>query len=894
MSGQQAGLADPSNPAQATNVDSDQSVSADSYKASASNVTSDASAFEQMGQSLNSFFGATSKAVADVSNTINQQSVIQIQRQNEALAKQGQADSLDGKVIDPAYASRQAYAGAYQQASADTHAAELTRGLQSYIFTNMPRDGTGDPAAMATQYFKDNVQTTGDPTYDARLLYSYSQNANAITGQQQENVLRQGEATATQGIMDDGIRQIRSQNGIQSTGQFADLTARVMTVTHGDLGKADALIGSIMGNVENQTQALANDRVLTESGWANRNPEQYLKIKEQLLKNTNSIKDEETQQMVDVWQQDMHAVHMNPNATMADYTALMQRAQDIDTVHGTGQAPFADIYRAMGTMSKKVAQSNLFVSAFNGDFGGSNDGLGYAQRFGVEPQKALKEGMDKGGLPTIVQQAGNAGQLPALNASIAGTGYVNPFYNPDGKGAAMQEFGQLFGSAKMRQAMPFGFSDGVAAQFHQQFNDSNPANQALAFQGIKAIIDSPNVGADKLAAYLPDQQDRNTFNYLNKQVQSGGDINTLLANAKANPQQTDKLVKASEDGNYDWASLTGQPATQRASLDAQFEKEFQSAVVTNLGRGGIFSNPTVSMDPVLKNDIRMQVAQNLQQQQQLNPAAAPSIKDAMATVFTGAQGHYSVTPGVNGNLNVALNPFGSAGQGREDPINASPQAQYSVTKDYPPMYSGTPMNDFLDQPVDPVAQAATRLQTAQARVQELQGVTLWNRPDPEGRDDAGHARHVAASGPVRSGATPDGEQRGRRQQRPAVLATCRRRRSACAARPRRPAERDPEVRHDRQQPARSGGQLPDRPEAGELVHPVDVRQGLPCCPGRRCGPPDRSESVDSQAGLHPRQRPEDGPGRAGRPPSAEPSGPRVPCGPQCGSHERQVVGPASG
>ena len=81
---------------------------------------------------------------------------IQIERENQALAKQAVIDRESGKPMDPQYADRHAYAGTYQVSAADAHAFELSEGLRAHM-AKQPLDGSVDLNQVAKDYFKEQV-----------------------------------------------------------------------------------------------------------------------------------------------------------------------------------------------------------------------------------------------------------------------------------------------------------------------------------------------------------------------------------------------------------------------------------------------------------------------------------------------------------------------------------------------------------------------------------------------------------------------------------------------------------------------------------------------------------------------------------------------------------------
>ncbi|MDM0006449.1 hypothetical protein QTI51_09585 [Variovorax sp. J22G73] len=682
------------------------SVNTASYQATGAHVESAAPALDAVGNALNSFFGAAANSVDQVGNALHRQELVQIDRENQAMAKQAVVDQKTGQVMNPQLATRQAYAGAYQTSAADTHAFEMTEGLRK-AFRDMPRDGTQDPEAVATQFFKQNYQNTGDKDYDSRVLYSYTKQAEALVSQGNAQRAQDQEETATHTIVSDGIRQIRSEGGV-TPGQFADLTARVQTVTHGDLKKADAIIGSFMGNVENQTQALSADKALTDSGWADRNPDQYLKIKQQHLLQVNKIKTEEAMNLVSSWQQKLAVVAGNPLARPSDVANLLTEARAIDTVHGTGTEPFRAAWTLMEHLSKKQAGANLYSAAVNGTFQGQNDGIGYGVRAGESPEATTKKFMDAGLIDVVTNSAGGA--FPSTRATLGARGYIDPM---DSDGTA-QEMAAWVGGALHRKAAPFGQSKSFTDLTTGALMGTDLNKAARAYRYFEQIEKSPYVGQDQIGLYFGDnKQAQDRYNYLKLKAGGGQDINTVLQAAKDNPEAAKRLSDAASDGRWDFAKLTGQASDKRAQAEKDVRDALGSTLAGSMGRDGWFTGK-VSLQDKDMNPLLARVADNLALQAAINGGKA-DVKDAVKTVMAGAAGNYIPVPGINGNFVAVPDPFNGSGRSFDHPLNADPSHVYSTAKGFPPIFAGFQMKNALDKVEDPIKNARASMDSIAKR-----------------------------------------------------------------------------------------------------------------------------------------------------------------------------------
>lgn len=346
----------------------------DLYSPTAAQVRGNGQQIAALGEALGSFFNTSVRTLASVNQTNQREELIQIERENQALALQGGVDHAAGKEKDPRYLDRQAYAGAYETAAADDHALDLNEGLRAKFAALDLSDPNLDLHGMAEDYYRENVGNgTGQPQYDARLLQRYTSASQSLIQQYAEGQRSTIQANTAAELIQSATRQVLSPTGI-TTPQFADLRERLTYLTHGDRAAADKLLMTALSGQQNAFQGDAILRSMQDLGMDKNEPELFNNISAQVWKNQSTIKTRDAGIALQNWQMDLateQAKYPHGVLPMDRVMEFASRAQAIDGVHGVGLGRF-NIEQLMVQSAKQKVRLNAMEGVMRGVYGNAD------------------------------------------------------------------------------------------------------------------------------------------------------------------------------------------------------------------------------------------------------------------------------------------------------------------------------------------------------------------------------------------------------------------------------------------------------------------------------------------------------------------------------------------
>lgn len=657
------------------------------------------SALQSLSNSFGGFFQNLNSTAARVNQTVEQGRLANIQRENEALEKQGIADYTAGKAPDAAADGREAYHAAYQHAFAQNHASEMAQELAARL-RSMPQDGSVDPAAVAKQVSKDFFGAgTGDLDFDAALAGRYAPAAQSMIAQAKEHIAQTQEQNQTVEIQNAAANQINSPLGMTEAG-FATLTQQVDAVTHGNRALSDKMIGSFMGSVRNKTQALNYLNVLATSGWADRNPVAYEKMSQDAVRQIQTVKSVQAAQEVDGIRLAASALKMNPNATPQDWAGLLYQAQRVDANHGVGIDKFGYVMEGLQAASKQQAVINAFSLAEQGHHGTHNINT-IATLLGADPDELRKTGYE----PYLVRKIGQDGgqRFPGLYASMqSNAGLPDPLAS-DQAGA---EFVGWVTAPGIRDISGGTMPVRIQRDLSSAIKSGSPDRAARAWRIMDRIHDQ--VGDHAFGQYLGKDDEASAMYWGVKALApTNGDVSQVYKAIRDGGMDAKLLEKVGSGGSVNWQPLL--PGKKQADIDVAVDKAMGKAMLADVGRTGLIWNPSTSMSSDMRHQFQGIVLQQLMAQRTNGQVDFDVAVENAATVFKGTR---MATVGMNGTVKIIDDPFGGRGRAVGVPINTSPDHPYSTAKGYAPIYSSFPMANAAGQYEDP-------FKTAQGDLRDL-------------------------------------------------------------------------------------------------------------------------------------------------------------------------------
>ncbi|AOJ72246.1 MULTISPECIES: hypothetical protein [Burkholderia] len=678
------------------------------------------SAIQSLANSFGGFFGNLQGDLQRINAATEQARVADIHKENEALAKQAQADQAAGRAPDEAHANRESYWNAYQQSFAQNQAFEMQQELSARL-REMPKDGSVSPEDVAKGVWKDFYGAgTGDADFDSALVGRFGPAAQTMVAQASEQVAQTQEQNHALEIQNSANAQINSPQGLSEAG-FATLEQRVLALTRGDQTLADKMIGGFMGSVRNKTQALGLLNALEQSGWADRNPVAYDKMSHDAVQQIQTVKSIQAAQEVDGVRLAAIALKANPNATPEDWAQLVYQANRVDSNHGVGMDKFGPVFQGLLEASKQQATINYMSLAERG-YNGSHNIHTIATLAGVDPAEAVKKSFDN----YMVQKLQGSGQYPALAASMQGNaGLPDPLASDQ----AGSEFVGWVTAPGIRDISDGTMPPRIQKDLTSAIKSGDPDRASRAWRVMDRIHDI--VGDHAFGQYLgKDDEASGMYWGVKALAPTNGDVSQVYKAIRDGGMDSKVLEKVGNGGSINWEPLL--PGKKQADVDVAVNKAMGKAMLDDVGRKGLIWNPATSMSSDLRQQFQGIVIKQLMAQRANGKVDLDTAVANAATVFKGTR---MATVGMNGAVKIIEDPFAGKGRAADSPINADPNHPYSITKGYAPIYSSFPMANKANAPEDPFKTAQDDLghlsKALPGLVPDSAGLSL-KRPDRTG------------------------------------------------------------------------------------------------------------------------------------------------------------------
>ncbi|HWW27266.1 MAG TPA: hypothetical protein VNZ85_15390 [Caulobacter sp.] len=671
------------------------SVNTAAYKPTAAQYTNNGQGLAAIGDALGSFFNAGQRALETVDQVNHQQDLIQIERENQALTKQAVTDERLGKPMDPQYADRHAYAGTYQVSAADAHAFELAEGLRAHM-AKQPLDGSVDLNQVARDYFKEQVGSgTGNPDYDARMLSQFSRSADQQIAQYQEASRATILQNTTAEVIQQFTQRVLSPEGI-TTPQFAEMRERIGNIVHGDTVQRDkVLMHAVAGAIQNDGQAVSVLRAMQDLGMDKAEPELFNRVSGEALKRTNAIKTFDAGKQVQQFHLDLAGAKSRyPQGILPpeQVAAFVQRAEDIDRIHGVGFAAFGDLKQEMVRGATKEAAMNLWSVAYSGELRTQDSAL-VASRFGKAPSVVLSEHYDSAMSATVSQVS------KALAESRDGTGLVRPMASD----MAARDYAQFIlaggPNGGHRAASQDTISDTYKAEMGSPLLGRDPERMQRSYAFYSALRQG-GMTDYQLHRYFPNDTAEGMYHAMRSISDGPVGIRGIAKYLAEHPNEVKDFTEASRGGHVDLAAIarkggvTGRPE----EIDKKITEARNNAILDSADRKKWFGSVSVGMD----SNESARFDSLLLQQFYVQKAAQGVIDlDSAIKAAAGQTGKYLVLPGLGGAIRATRDPFGGRGRSMKHPLNEGTDHPLSIAKGYAPMYApGTRITNALGETED--------------------------------------------------------------------------------------------------------------------------------------------------------------------------------------------------
>ncbi|MCA8128652.1 hypothetical protein LGM75_20075 [Burkholderia multivorans] len=641
-------------------------------------ASGEVSALNSLANAFGSFFGNLQGDLHRINAATEAARTADIRQENEALAKQAQADQAAGRAPDPEHVNRESYWNAYQQSFAQNQAFEMQQELSKRL-REMPQDGSVNPEDIAKEVWKDFYGAgTGDHDFDAALVGRFAPAAQTMVAQATEQVAQTQERNQALEIQNSANAQINSPQGLSEAG-FAMLEQRTLALTRGDRQLADKMIGSFMGSVRNKTQALGLLNVLEKSGWAERNPVAYDKMSQDAVQQIQTVKSIQAAQEVDAIRLAAIALKLNPSATPEDWARLLYQAHRVDANHGVGMDTFGHVFDGLQAAAKQKAIVNYMSLAERGENGTHNIHT-VAAVHGVDPAEAVKKSWDPYMIEKLKEDGGQ--RFPALAASMQGNAGLPDPLASDQAGA---DFVGLVTAPGIRDISDGTMPPRIQNDLQSAIKSGDPDRAARAWRILDRIHDV--VGDHAFGQYLGKDDEAAAMYWGVKAIApTNGDVSQVYKDIRDGGMDAKVLEKIGNGGSINWEPLL--PGKKQADVDAAVNKAMSKAMLEDVGRKGLIWNPATSMSSDLRQQFQAIVIKQLMAQRANGKVDLDAAVANAATVFKGTR---MATIGMNGTVKIIEDPFGGKGRAWASPLNASPDHPYSITKGYPGIYSSFPM-----------------------------------------------------------------------------------------------------------------------------------------------------------------------------------------------------------
>lgn len=628
-------------------------------KSTAAQVQGQGQAIQALGNAFSGFFNIAAQSLQQAADVVHKENLVQSERERTALKWQALADKQTGKPMDPRYADRQDYAGTFITAQADDDAFKMTEAAKLHM-SDMPLDGSVNPEQYMKDWYEREVgKGTGDPQYDARKLYTFTQQAQSMVAKANEDVRKTVETNTLNTVLESTKSKLNASPDGLTAGEAADLHQRLLTMARGNVAQADKWHeGIVRESVTNYGQALGTLKALYDDGspnsWAARNPAAYTRLSDDLFKQTHRIKTFEAGMAVQQWNQDFQALVAQPGVTPAQIMDMEEKAYQIDSRHGVGPEVFRGLDAAFKKSLRTKAEVSVFGMAVNGAINGIHDGPTVATHLGKSVGAIVNENYELGLRDIVVQRQA---AMPALAETIKTYGIPNAVASEQ----ATQEFMAFLSDPIVQAASPKGTSEVYKQQLGGALMGRDPAKIAQVYRGYRTLEDK--VGSEVLEKYFPNDETYGRF--LAMKAYIGGDIDAQTAGQYfANGGDIKPLTDAAK-GRFEWSQF--KPGAKPAEVDLSVDKAITAAMRKHTGSDGWFSGIDSSLPSKDARRVReMLYRQATYMRQMTGEVDFDKAADVVAQQI--AKG-YTFLPGQGKHYQMVPNPYGSKGTELGNPLN---------------------------------------------------------------------------------------------------------------------------------------------------------------------------------------------------------------------------------
>jgi hypothetical protein len=604
-----------------------------------------------LSDALAGFFNVGAKTVQTLDEIDHRQELVKIERENKALQDLASADQAAGIARRPEFTDRQAYNGVYTDAAANESARKGIDAVRTRL-RGMKLDGTEDPRAIAEEVFRSEFgpRGTGDPEFDASWVNTFRRGVEPLVVHSNEQVAQTVEANRLETIKSNAINTLLDADKA-TPGALDRLQADVLTATRGNQALADRQMESIVTSAymnDGNTTAILNS--LKKNGYAERNPDSYLRMSEQAFHRTNAIKTWQAGTEVEQWGNDLMEAERNNHGfvPLNELLEFAHRAYLIDSKHGVGSARFTE--RLQGLWAKS-AQSQAEVNIVLQSLLTGRPATLLAAENGAEISKVMEKHFD----PAVAQYVQMRPEgFPNLGKTPRGQ-----MLNPLASAGAAQEYGALIGRPEFVNAVPDGQSSTYKTMFGNALLGTDPQLATNAVHGL-ARYEALN-GPEKTRKLLRSDDEWNAYVAAKT---SGKEYGVYFKARAENPSDT-KLLDDANGGRVQWDRLVNKPG-KRDEVEAEVIKAQDSALVKAVGRDGFFFDPKVAMSDRMRNSLSAKMAQFLAEQKRTGGSLG--VEDAAKHAVVSLQTEAVAIPGQDGSLVLYPKPNDNSGSVRDKPI----------------------------------------------------------------------------------------------------------------------------------------------------------------------------------------------------------------------------------
>jgi hypothetical protein len=626
-----------------------------------------------MGSALSGFFGTAATTAQQIGEIDHREQLVEIERQNKARAEQGLADQAMGRERDSGLDKYQAYKGAYDTAVADSTANKLSQDLAVKL-RDLPNDGSVDPRAAATEFLKSEIGPgTGDPAIDGRMVWAAKQKAEAMVAAKTEHIAQTVESNIAQTITNDVTGKMLSQRGV-TTGQTDAWHGQFMALAKGNLQVADKLFETALGNaIQNDGHAMSALAALRESGYAQRNPDSYLRMSEKAFHQTNKVKSfkagEEVQSLNGQYTATAAEYH-NAGLIMPTQTFLefVNRAKIIDSNHGVGQGAFP--WMTSGAFRediKKQAEVNTILNTLNGVHA-TGDLNQSVNESGTEVGKEVNKNYVAATAQWIQQ---NQARFPNLNRTMTSRGLPQPLADA----ATAREYGRMLASPKEQSAFAYKVDDTTRNVISSGLMGSDVNETIKAVTLLNEVANGPN--ADLMLKGLIGDKEQARFDVI-RRMAATRDIETAVRATVSDKDVEREMANEQETGTVKFSKLLRDPERKETDIDNDIQSRAGERLKERIGRDDWFGELNANISGSALKTLNLSIADHLREQARtLRGGTKPDLNAAIDFAVKSLSAKFVPLPVQGNTLTLVIDPYGGRGRVPEQEI-----ASYNGTKVY--------------------------------------------------------------------------------------------------------------------------------------------------------------------------------------------------------------------